>query len=219
MVTHKFANVGKGALGLFQAGDVELPGGGGTEPTLSGDGPVGDRRPVSRGMLAPMRYDLDPERSTLEIHASSSIHPIETRTGVSGWIDCTPAPTAALTPPIRCRARSPSARRMRSGNPLIDREAERRLDVAHHPTVTAVLTSLVPADEDAAWQGEGELTFHGVTCPVAGILRMECEGAGLRLEGSAEIDVTDFGVQPPSLLLVKVHKEVRVDLRAIAEPG
>lgn len=29
MVTHKFANVGKGALGLFQAGDVELPGGGG----------------------------------------------------------------------------------------------------------------------------------------------------------------------------------------------
>ena len=29
MVTHKFANVGKGALGLFQAGDVELPGSGG----------------------------------------------------------------------------------------------------------------------------------------------------------------------------------------------
>ncbi len=29
MVTHKFANVGRGALGLFQAGDVELEGGGG----------------------------------------------------------------------------------------------------------------------------------------------------------------------------------------------
>jgi nitrite reductase (NO-forming) len=29
MVTHKFANVGKGALGLFQAGDVELPDSGG----------------------------------------------------------------------------------------------------------------------------------------------------------------------------------------------
>jgi nitrite reductase (NO-forming) len=29
VVTHKFANVGKGALGLFQAGDVELPGSGG----------------------------------------------------------------------------------------------------------------------------------------------------------------------------------------------
>ncbi len=29
MVTHKFANVGKGALGLFQAGDVELPSSGG----------------------------------------------------------------------------------------------------------------------------------------------------------------------------------------------
>ncbi len=28
-VTHKFANVGKGAMGLFQAGDVTLPGGGG----------------------------------------------------------------------------------------------------------------------------------------------------------------------------------------------
>lgn len=29
MVTHKFANVGKGALGMFRAGDVELPSGGG----------------------------------------------------------------------------------------------------------------------------------------------------------------------------------------------
>jgi nitrite reductase (NO-forming) len=29
IVTHKFSNVGKGALGLFQAGDVELPAGGG----------------------------------------------------------------------------------------------------------------------------------------------------------------------------------------------
>ena len=29
IVTHKFANVGKGALGLFQAGDVELPDSGG----------------------------------------------------------------------------------------------------------------------------------------------------------------------------------------------
>ncbi|HEX6424665.1 MAG TPA: multicopper oxidase domain-containing protein, partial [Acidimicrobiales bacterium] len=28
IVTHKFANVGKGALGLFQAGEVEAPGGG-----------------------------------------------------------------------------------------------------------------------------------------------------------------------------------------------
>lgn len=27
-VTHKFANVGKGALGLFQAGEVEAAGGG-----------------------------------------------------------------------------------------------------------------------------------------------------------------------------------------------
>jgi nitrite reductase (NO-forming) len=29
IVTHKFANAARGALGLFQAGDVELPGGGG----------------------------------------------------------------------------------------------------------------------------------------------------------------------------------------------
>ena len=28
IVTHKFANVGKGALGLFQAGEVEVTGGG-----------------------------------------------------------------------------------------------------------------------------------------------------------------------------------------------
>ena len=107
-------------------------------------------------------------------------------------------------------------RGMRSGNPLIDREAERRLQVGRHPTVTGRLLSLT-ADDDGVFEGAGELDFHGVTRAVEGTLRIGADTDGeLELNGSLELDVTDFGVKPPSLLVVRVHPEVRIDLRAVA---
>jgi hypothetical protein len=40
-------------------------------------------------------------------------------------------------------------------------------------------------------------------------------GTELTVAGSTTIDVTDFDVQPPSLLVVKVHQEVRVELQVV----
>lgn len=107
---------------------------------------------------------------------------------------------------------------MRSGNPLLDREAERRLDIRRHPTVTGRLTALSPAD--GGYEGIGELDFHGITGPLQGVLSLSVNAEDeLAIEGRAEFDVTDFGVQPPSLLLVKVHPDVRVELSAVALPA
>ena len=107
---------------------------------------------------------------------------------------------------------------MRSGNPLLDREAERRLDIRRHPTVTGRLTALSPT-ADGGYEGVGELDFHGVTGPLQGVLSVSVNADDdLVLEGTAEFDVTDFGVQPPSLLMVKVYPEVRVELSAVALP-
>lgn len=109
-------------------------------------------------------------------------------------------------------------RGMRSGNPLLDREAERRLDVRRHPTVTGRLTALSPAP-DGGYDGIGELDFHGVTGPLQGVLRVTVnEDQELFIEGTAELDVTDFAIRPPRLLMVKVHPEVRVELAAVARP-
>ena len=70
------------------------------------------------------------------------------------------------------------------------------------------------------YEGVGELDFHGVTGPLQGVLSVSVNADDdLVIEGSAEFDVTDFGVRPPSLLMVKVHPEVRVELSAVALPS
>lgn len=187
---------------------------------------------VAGGHTGGMRHELDPDRSTVTVHASSSLHPITTDAPVTGWID------VAVDADGRLDAGAPvdgavevALGTMRSGNPLIDREAERRLHIRRHPTVTGRLTSLSPGrtdaddaggadDDDAGWAGAGALDFHGVTRPLEGVLRLTLLPDGeIGLKGSAELDVTDFDVQPPSLLVVKVHPQIRVELDAVAFPA
>jgi polyisoprenoid-binding protein YceI len=163
-----------------------------------------------------VRYELVPERSTLTVQATSSIHPIHTTVSVSGWIEITYDATGAVDgtqPPGGLVQLDISA--MRSGNPLIDREAERRLDIRRYPTVTGELTRLEATKEDGRFDAAGDLTFHGATRPIEGRLRIVRHDDELALSGSTRIDVTDFGVQPPSLLVVKVHKVVTVELAAV----
>jgi hypothetical protein len=106
----------------------------------------------------------------------------------------------------------------RSGTPLSARAAARRLDPKRFPTVDGQLTSLTPL-ADGSYAGAGWLTFHGVTRQLAGVLWVRTGEGEVRLTGTATIDVTEYGVQPPSLLVVKVHKEVQVTLDAVAVPS
>ena len=166
-----------------------------------------------------MRYELDPDASRLHVHASSSVHPIHTEARVTGWVELVLRDDGSVDPAGGVGGHVElDLTGMRSGNPLVDREAERRLDVSRHPTVRGELTALEPDPDDAGrLTGHGELTFHGITRRLDGWLQVQVDYTGeLRLDGEAELDVTDFGVQPPSLLLVKVHRHIRVELRATA---
>ncbi len=73
---------------------------------------------------------------------------------------------------------------------------------------------LDPTRSTGGVDGVGALTFHGVTRSVNGVLRAEDRDRVLGLTGTTTIDVTAFGVQPPSLLLVKVNKLVTVEFEA-----
>jgi polyisoprenoid-binding protein YceI len=166
-----------------------------------------------------VRYQLDPDRSRLMVHATSSVHPIDTDAPITGWLDVALDDDGGLDADARVDGVvEVDLSTMRSGNPLIDREAERRLHIRRYPVVTATLTALTPLDDGYA--GVGTLDFHGVTRPLAGVLHVSVDDVGtLTLTGSTELDVTEFGVQPPSLLLIKVHQQIRVELRAVANPG
>ncbi|MCU0270903.1 MAG: YceI family protein [Acidimicrobiales bacterium] len=166
-----------------------------------------------------MRFVLDSDRSRLHVHASSSVHPIHAEARTSGWIELALRDDGSLDTAAAVAGRLElDLTGMRSGNPLVDREAERRLDVRRFPTVRGELSSLTSGPEGTGrFTGHGELTFHGVTRRLDGWLQMQVDDTGeLRLDGETDLDVTDFGVQPPSLLLVKVHRHIRVGLRATA---
>jgi polyisoprenoid-binding protein YceI len=64
----------------------------------------------------------------------------------------------------------------------------------------------------------GDLTFHGVTRPVEGEVSVSLpDDRTIVIEGEQTFDIRDFGVQPPKILMLKVHPDVKVRVRVVAE--
>jgi polyisoprenoid-binding protein YceI len=165
------------------------------------------------------RYTIDPDRSTVTIEASSSVHPIHSEVGgLEGWVEVEPDADGRID-----LAADPSARLefpvdlLRSGNPLEDRELRRRIDAKHFPTIVGELESLAPGEAVGSYEVTGALTFMGQTKRYVHDMTWTFEEDGaLRLQGAAEFDVRDFGMEPPKILMLKVHPEVDVTIDVIA---
>jgi hypothetical protein len=153
----------------------------------------------------------------MTFEARSSVHPIRVETAeLSGRLeaevvegDVRVLPGARLEVPMDG---------LRSGNPLIDRETRRRMDLRRDPRLVAELLDARAAG-DGLLACRGQVTFQGRTEQVEGELRVEEEDDGtLRLGGRQVVDVRRWGLQPPRLLVLKVDPEVRVHLELIARP-
>jgi polyisoprenoid-binding protein YceI len=63
----------------------------------------------------------------------------------------------------------------------------------------------------------GELTFHGVTHAVEGEVGLRSlDEQTVEIEGHQVIDMRNFGLEPPRLLMLKVEPEIRVRGRVVA---
>jgi len=166
------------------------------------------------------RYRFDPDRSTVSIEASSSVHPIHSRTsGVEGFVDVDVVDGRVTIPSDGAGFVSLPVERLSSGNPLEDRELRRRIDARRHPTIEGQVTSTAPG-ADGHVHVRGDVTFRGVTCPHEGDITFTVDDDGtLHLHGSTTFDVRDFGMEPPRILLLRVHPEVTVTLDAVAVPA
>jgi polyisoprenoid-binding protein YceI len=167
------------------------------------------------------RFRILPEASAVFIDARSSVHPINTKTeGLEGFvdlrirddgkIDLTDAPSGEL---------SLSVERMKSGNPLEDRELRRRIDARRFPTIDGRMTAMQATSEHGRYLVAGDVTFKGVTRSYEEEITVTPidDGGRLRLEGAAEFDVRDFGMEPPRILMLRVYPEVRVRIDVVAE--
>lgn len=164
------------------------------------------------------RHRIVPERSLVTIEASSSVHPIHTRTdGLEGFVELT-LTDGRVDAEAASRGRlSLSVDRLRSGNPLEDRELRRRIDARRFPTIDGELTHLESIDGDQ-YLVSGDLTFRGVTQPYQAPMTISAvDESTVRLTGAATFDVRDFGMEPPRILMLRVHPEVEVRVEIVAE--
>ena len=163
-----------------------------------------------------LRYDLDPERSQVWIDGSSSIHPIRaSATGVHGWIEL------MLTRGRVDRAQAAEGEvrvevdRLKSGNPLVDAETRRRIDASHHPEIVGVATGGSTGLGPQLIGLTGDIAFRGETRPVEGELTVAIEGDEITLTGEQQLDVRDWGLQPPKVGLLRVHPQITVRFAAV----
>jgi hypothetical protein len=176
--------------------------------------PAAGRDATTGEQCALAHYDIDPQRSTVWIDATSSVHPIHSRgrglTGFldvevdrSGVLDLTGAPAGHLELPVDA---------MSSGNPLYDREMRRRVEARAHPTISGELAGieLPPGAADHLYRERGDVTFKGVTRRYEDVMSIVADDDVLVLEGHHVFDVRDFGFDPPRILMLKVHPDVAV---------
>lgn len=166
-----------------------------------------------------VRYDLVPDRSQVWIEGSSSIHPIHaTATGLTGWVELAmEGDGVGATPKVTGGIRV-EVDRLRSGNALVDAETRRRIDAGRHPEITGTVTGSTRLAADQLGL-TGEITFRGETRPVRGELFVGMADGELRLAGEQQMDVRDWGLQPPRIGLVRVHPDITVRLQAVAVPA
>jgi polyisoprenoid-binding protein YceI len=99
---------------------------------------------------------------------------------------------------------------------LEDAEMMRRIDARRFPTIRGQTTEV--KENNGRYRIRGDLTFHGVTRPVEGEVTISApDERSLVIEGEQTFDIRDFGVDPPKILMLKVHPDVRVRVKVVAQ--
>lgn len=166
------------------------------------------------------RYEIDPERSTVVVEARSSVGPIAwegvgptgefTIARVDGGVDPGDEPSGWLE--LRLEE-------LTSGNRIYDAELLRRADASTHPVARVELEDATSGDAEGWYHATGHLRFHGVTRRISGDIQVEVREDGtVGVTGEQQVDIRDFGLPAPTMLMLKVYPDVRVHLVVEGEP-
>jgi PadR family transcriptional regulator PadR len=188
---------------------------------------VGAGEPVTASVKAPAapeasvraRFRVVPDRSVVLIEARSTVGPIRFGamglTGeievdmVGGEICCDTAPRARLEIAVD---------ELRSGNGLYDAELLRRIDARRFPRVTLNLQECIAIGSGDRFRLAAAVTFHGVTRPLRGTVGLKLlSDRKLVVTGDHALDVRDFQLPSPTVLMLRIYPDVRVNLHVEAE--
>ena len=162
-------------------------------------------------------FRIDPGRSRVWIEARSSLHPIHSEADglegsveaemADGRIDLGSQPKILIVLPVE---------RLKSGMAFDDTEMLRRIDARRFPTIRGEMTHMKEGGA-GHYRVRGDLTFHGVTRSVEGDITISSSNGSLVIEGEQTFNIRDYGVEPPKILLLKVHPDVKVRVKVFAE--
>jgi polyisoprenoid-binding protein YceI len=162
--------------------------------------------------MTALRFSFDPIRSCVWVDARSSLLPIKTQTrGLRGWVEVARLPdgTVDLAIPVQGRLEI-SVDRLSSGNHLYDRELRRRIDARRHPLIIGQITGVRSTEVEGRYRVAGDLSFHGETRVFEHEMTIAVEESTIELKGDRVFDIREFGMKPPSMLMLKVYPEVAV---------
>jgi polyisoprenoid-binding protein YceI len=158
-----------------------------------------------------------PERSALLVEARSSAGPIafgsmtldgRAEFAMSGDdLDSAVPISASLEIPVVALV---------SGNALYDAELRRRLDARRFPLITVKLHA-ARSRGGGRFVAEGDLTIHGTTRRLAGNIGLAMPDRNTLLaSGSELVDIRDFDIDLPSVLMLKIYPDVSVQFQFTA---
>lgn len=169
-------------------------------------------------MAESVRYRISTEQSTVTLVGETSLHPITVNVTPVGWLEAVVADGAFQPEGDIAGFVKIAVIEFRSGNPLVDRETRRRLNAKRYPTISGEVTEVVGVDGPTATV-KGSITFLGREVELEGdISIVDHDDDSLHLAGSGQMDVQWWGLEPPTLLVLKMEPVVTVSIDLVLEP-
>ncbi|MCP9770393.1 YceI family protein [Lacihabitans sp. LS3-19] len=95
-----------------------------------------------------------------------------------------------------------------SGNSNRDSHTIEVLEALKYPNITFSGANIQEDGNNITIKGN--LTFHGVTKPLELKAKKTVSKSTLKVEGDFEINMEDYGVEPPGLMGIKANKEINL---------
>lgn len=154
-------------------------------------------------------YRIDPARSTITY---SMDHPAHKWSGTSHRVSGTLVVEGGRV--VRGQASAPvtsfdSGNRSRDSNMASDTEAY------IYPNVTFQAAS-VSAPSNGRATVRGTLTFHGVARTVSVPVQVSVSDQQVRLQGEFDVTLTEFGIERPSLMMVRTRDWIGLSFEFVA---
>lgn len=165
------------------------------------------------------RYRVVPDRSTLFAEAKSSVHPIRAQTrGLEGWFDAEVSEEAIRFASPEGGHVEVDVERLKTGTSLYDHELDRRLEIRKYPKIKIDLREMKASGAPAVYAARADLSFHGVTKSIDGEVRVRAvDERTIEIEADKLIDMRDFRLEPPRILMLRVYPDVAIRGKVVAE--